>query len=87
LSQEVVLDQPLFLIHEVTASSVGSAYPQIYVDTARHSQMTLVEEYISSGSEPVMVNTVTEFFLAKSTVPRSYPEAGLPDRRHRVRTP
>lgn|GEM_PF-681014 len=65
MSQEVVLDQPLFLIHEVTASSVGSAYPRIYVDTARHSQMTLVEEYISSGSEPVMVNTVTEFVLAE----------------------
>ena len=87
LDKEAVLDQPLFIIHEVTASSVGSAYPRIYVDAARHSQMTLVEEYISSGSEPVMVNTVTEFFLAKSTVPRSYPEAGLPDRRHRVRTP
>jgi Fe-S cluster assembly protein SufD len=65
LDKEAVLDQPLFIIHEVTASSVGSAYPRIYVDAARHSQMTLVEEYISSGSEPVMVNTVTEFVLAE----------------------
>ena len=65
LGNEAVLDQPLFIIHEVTASSVGSAYPRIYVDAARHSQMTLVEEYISSGSEPVMVNTVTEFVLAE----------------------
>lgn len=65
LDKEAVLDQPLFIIHEVTASSVGSAYPRIYVDAARHSQMTLVEEYISSGNEPVMVNTVTEFVLAE----------------------
>jgi Fe-S cluster assembly protein SufD len=65
LDKEAVLDQPLFIIHEVTASSVGSAYPRIYLDAARHSQMTLVEEYISSGSEPVMVNTVTEFMLAE----------------------
>jgi len=65
LDKEAVLDQPLFIIHEVNASSVGSAYPRIYVDAARHSQMTLVEEYISSGTEPVMVNTVTEFVLAE----------------------
>jgi Fe-S cluster assembly protein SufD len=65
LDKEAVLDQPLFIVHEVTASSAGSAYPRIYVDAARHSQMTLVEEYISSGSEPVMVNTVTEFVLAE----------------------
>ena len=65
LDKEAVLDQPLFIVHEVTASSMGSAYPRIYVDAARHSQMTLVEEYISSGSEPVMVNTVTEFVLAE----------------------
>jgi len=65
LDKEAVLDQPLFIIHEVTASSVGSAYPRIYVDAARHSQMTLVEEYISSGDEPVMVNAVTEFVLAE----------------------
>ncbi len=65
LDKEAVLDQPLFIIHEVNASSVGSAYPRIYVDAARHSQITLVEEYISSGSEPVMVNAVTEFVLAE----------------------
>ena len=64
LDKEAVLDQPLFIIHEVTAASSGSAYPRIYVDAARHSKMTLVEEYISSGSEPVMVNTVTEFSVA-----------------------
>ncbi|TGN40468.1 Fe-S cluster assembly protein SufD [Marinobacter confluentis] len=65
LDKEAVLDQPLFIVHEVTASSAGSAYPRIYVDAARHSQMTLVEEYISSGNEPVLVNTVTEFVLAE----------------------
>lgn len=65
LDKEAVLDQPLFIVHEVNASSVGSAYPRIYVDAARHSQMTLVEEYISTGKEPVMVNAVTEFVLAE----------------------
>ncbi|MFN2362204.1 MAG: Fe-S cluster assembly protein SufD [Marinobacter sp.] len=65
LDKEAVLDQPLFIVHEVAASSAGSTYPRIYVDAARHSQMTLVEEYISSGGESVMVNTVTEFVLAE----------------------
>ncbi|MDO3720774.1 Fe-S cluster assembly protein SufD [Marinobacter sp. chi1] len=64
LKPEARLDQPLFIVHEVTADASGSAFPRIFVEAARHSQITLVEEYISSGSEPVMVNTVTEFDLA-----------------------
>ncbi|HET8802288.1 MAG TPA: Fe-S cluster assembly protein SufD [Marinobacter sp.] len=60
-----VLDQPLFIVHEVTADASGSAYPRIYVDAGQNSQITLVEEYISSGTEAVMVNTVTEFSLAE----------------------
>ena len=64
LDKEAVLDQPLFIVHEVTGTASGSAYPRIYVDAARHSQITVVEEYLSSGEEPVMVDTVTEFVLA-----------------------
>lgn len=64
LDKEAVLDAPLFIVHEVTASKAGSAYPRIFVDAARHSQITVVEEYISSGDEPAMVDTVTEFMLA-----------------------
>ncbi|MDN6320584.1 MAG: Fe-S cluster assembly protein SufD [Marinobacter sp.] len=65
LKPDAVLDQPLFIIHEVTADASGSAFPRIFVDAGRNSQITLVEEYISSGQEPVMVNTVTEFNLAE----------------------
>ena len=65
LDKGAVLDQPLFIIHEVNASAAGSTYPRIYVDAARHSQMTIVEEFISSGSDTVMVNAVTEFVLAE----------------------
>jgi Fe-S cluster assembly protein SufD len=64
LSPDAVMEQPLFIIHEVDADASGSAFPRVFVDAARHSQLTLVEEYISAGSEPVMVNTVTEFALA-----------------------
>lgn len=65
LKPDAVLDQPLFVIHEVTADASGSAFPRIFVDAGRNSQMTLVEEYISSGQEAVMVNSVTEFILAE----------------------
>lgn len=65
LKPDAVLDQPLFVIHEVTADASGSAFPRIFVDAGRNSQMTLVEEYISSGQEAVMVNSVTEFTLAE----------------------
>lgn len=65
LKPGAVLDQPLFIINEVTADASGSAFPRIYVDAGANSQITLVEEYISNGQEPVMVNTVTEFTLAE----------------------
>ncbi|WP_417513279.1 Fe-S cluster assembly protein SufD [Marinobacter sp.] len=65
LKPGAILDQPLFVIHEVTAGASGSAFPRIFVDAGRNSQITLVEEYISSGQDSVMVNTVTEFNLAE----------------------
>lgn len=64
LAPGAVLDQPLFVIHETTADASGSAYPRIYVEAGANSQMTLVEEYISSGDASALVNTVTEFNLA-----------------------
>ncbi|WP_166258038.1 Fe-S cluster assembly protein SufD [Marinobacter salicampi] len=65
LKPDAVLDQPLFIVCETDASHSGSAYPRIYVDAGRHSKITLVEEYISTGGEPAMVNAVTEFTLAE----------------------
>lgn len=64
LAPDAVLDQPLFIVHEVSADASGSAFPRIFVDAGRNSRITLVEEYISRGDAPVMVNTVTEFLLA-----------------------
>ncbi len=64
LKPNAVLDKPLFIIHEVTASTSGSAFPRVFVDAGRNSQITLVEEYFSSGQEAALVNTVTEFNLA-----------------------
>ncbi len=64
LKPSTVVNQPLFVVHEVTASSSGSAYPRIYVEADRHSEFTLVEEYVSTGEELAMVDTVTEFTLA-----------------------
>ncbi|MCA0914377.1 Fe-S cluster assembly protein SufD [Marinobacter nauticus] len=64
LKPGAVLDQPLFIIHETNADASGSAYPRIFVESGANSQLTLVEEYISSGDAQVLVNTVTEFSLA-----------------------
>lgn len=65
LKPGAALDQPLFIIHETNADASGSAYPRIYVDAGANSQITLVEEYISSGTESAMVNTVTEMNLGE----------------------
>ncbi|MBB5319999.1 Fe-S cluster assembly protein SufD [Marinobacter oulmenensis] len=64
LKPGAVLDQPLFVIHETVGDASGSAYPRVFVDAGANSQMTLVEEYISDGDAPVLVDTVTEFNLA-----------------------
>lgn len=65
LKPGAVLDQPLFIIHETHGDASGSAYPRVLIDAGANSQMTLVEEYISSGDAQVLVNTVTEFSLAE----------------------
>ena len=64
LKPGAVLDQPLFIIHETSADASGSAYPRIYVEAGANSQLTLVEEYTSSGEASALVSTVTEFSLA-----------------------
>ncbi|MEC8823417.1 MAG: Fe-S cluster assembly protein SufD [Pseudomonadota bacterium] len=64
LKPGAVLDQPLFIIHETSADASGSAYPRIYVEAGANSQLTLVEEYTSSGEASALVSTVTEFNLA-----------------------
>jgi Fe-S cluster assembly protein SufD len=63
LQPDTVLDQPLFVIHHTSASHAGSAFPCILVAAGSNSQLTLVEDYVSSGESPVMVNTATEFSL------------------------
>ncbi len=54
----------MFIIHETSADASGSAYPRIYVEAGANSQLTLVEEYTSSGEASALVSTVTEFSLA-----------------------
>jgi len=63
LQPGTVVNQPLFVIHHTTANHSGSAYPCILVAAGNNSQLTLVEDYVSSGDSPVMVNTTTEFSL------------------------
>ena len=63
LQPDTVLGQPLFLIHQTTASHSGSAYPCILIVAGNNSQLTLVENYVSNGDSSVMVNTTTEFSL------------------------
>jgi Fe-S cluster assembly protein SufD len=63
LQPGTVLDQPLFVIHHTSASHSGSAFPCILVAAGSNSQFTLVEDYVSNGESPVMVNTATEFSL------------------------
>ncbi|MBY6033138.1 Fe-S cluster assembly protein SufD [Marinobacter daepoensis] len=65
LKAGTVLDQPLFIIHETSADASGSAYPRIFVEAGANSQLTLVEEYTSTGQASALISTVTEFSLAE----------------------
>ncbi|MGP4843761.1 Fe-S cluster assembly protein SufD [Marinobacter sp. 1Y8] len=64
LKPNAVMEKPLFVICETDAHATGSVYPRIYVEAGTNSQMTLVEEYMSTGTEPALVNAVSEFSLA-----------------------
>ncbi|PAV26592.1 Fe-S cluster assembly protein SufD [Tamilnaduibacter salinus] len=65
LKPGAVLEEPLYVIIETDAGASGSAYPRLYVDVGANSQMTLVEEYISSGDDAALVDSVTEFSLGE----------------------
>jgi len=64
LADNAVVDAPVFLVFETDASTSGSAYPRLYVDAGRNSQVTVVEEYINRGDEAALVNAVSEYRLA-----------------------
>jgi len=67
LAADTVLEQPLYLVHEISSTSSGSAFPRIFVDAGRHSRITLVEAFVSDNADnaDVFLNTVSEFCLGE----------------------
>lgn len=63
LAADTSLDQPLYIQCVTDAGQSGSNYPRILVDAGSGSKMTLVEEYLCEGDEPVLVDSVTELNL------------------------
>ncbi len=58
-----VIEQPIVIVHELTASSVGAAVvPRSFVHLAHHAEATLIEFYVSPSGDRLCL-PVTEMLL------------------------
>lgn len=62
-NQEV--DKPVYVELLTDARRSGSTYPRIVIEAGHHSKLTLVEHYDATGTEPCLVNAVTEADLGE----------------------
>lgn len=63
LAADTSVDKPIYVQYVTDAQQSGSNYPRVLVEAGSGSKMTLVEEYLCEGSEPVLVDAVTEMTL------------------------
>ena len=63
VAPDTCVDQPIYIQCVTDAQQSGSNYPRVLVETGKGSKMTLVEEYLCEGDEPVLVDAVTEINL------------------------
>ena len=64
----VVVEEPVELVH-VTVPTRGSAHPRVLITTGQSSQVTVIERFVSAGSDPCLDNAVTEVAVgANATV-------------------
>ena len=63
LAADTSVDQPIYVQCVTDAGQSGSNYPRILLDAGSGSKLTLVEEYLCEGDEPVLVDAVTEMNL------------------------
>ncbi|WP_295717861.1 Fe-S cluster assembly protein SufD [uncultured Halovibrio sp.] len=66
LSADTSVDKPVYIQYVTDAGASGSNYPRVMVEAGQGSKMTLVEEYISNGDQPVLVDSVSELLLDDS---------------------
>ena len=64
LASDTKIDKPLFVQCITDAHETGSVFPRITVEAGNGASMTLIEEYLTLGGEPVFVDAVTEMNLA-----------------------
>ena len=63
LAPDTSVEKPIYVQCVTDAQQSGSNYPRVLVEAGNGSKMTLVEEYICEGDEPVLVDAVTEMTL------------------------
>lgn len=66
LGADTSVDKPVYVQYLTDAGASGSNYPRLMLEAGQGSKMTLVEEYISNGDHPVLVDSVSELLLDDS---------------------
>jgi Fe-S cluster assembly protein SufD len=65
LADNVVLDEPIYIVHQITSSAAGRmSHPRVVVRAGRNSRATIVEHYLGANEAEYFTNSVTRFDVA-----------------------
>ncbi|MGB3612712.1 MAG: Fe-S cluster assembly protein SufD [Elainellaceae cyanobacterium] len=66
LAPETVLDQPIHLLFVSTSAAAYLTHPRALVVANPHSQVTLIEDFVSVGKGAYASNSVTEIYVGEN---------------------
>lgn len=65
LADNVILDEPIYIVHQSTSSASGRmSHPRVVVRAGRNSRATIVEHYLGANEAEYFTNSVTRFEVA-----------------------
>ena len=64
IGKSVVLDQPLYVVHQLSGASGAMSHPRIFVRAGANSRMTLIEHYLGGNDQESLTNTRVSIDLA-----------------------
>ncbi|MDN3689829.1 Fe-S cluster assembly protein SufD [Cyclobacterium jeungdonense] len=68
-----IIEKPLMLVNFVKPDQKGSCiHPRVFIHVGKNAQLTLIEQTIYLGEDPVFVNSVTEWMVGQNAHVRNY---------------
>lgn len=68
-----IIEKPLLLVNFVRPDEEGACiHPRVFIQVGKNAQVTLIEQTIYLGDDPVFVNSVSEWKVGQNAHVRSY---------------